>query len=177
MWYESYFRSLFLVTVLSCYLGYPEWTRDTQYLFPEKFKKEVRTLMMMTLRDTNKQPRHPEAHFHLLPLELIDIIIRNLADDAGLSFPSSLLLHTTHAHALITHHTLHAHITLHHTLCTTYPHTHTHAGTHVNIFFAGNRKIYIQHSSGGMELVSLPHNVIPIDVACSYATYLCLTSK
>jgi len=63
--------------------------------------------MMMTLRDTNKQPRHPEAHFHLLPLELIDIIIRNLADDAGLSFPSSLLLHTTHYTIHYAQHTPH----------------------------------------------------------------------
>ena len=50
--------------------------------------------MTMTQRDTNKKPRHPEAHLHLLPLELIDIIIRHLADDAGLSSPSSLCFYT-----------------------------------------------------------------------------------
>jgi len=111
--------------------GFPEWSRETHHLFPATFKQHVKVLLMMALLDENKKPRHPESFFHLLPVEIIHIIILSLAESLEIRkvfhIPELLLLGED--------------------------------GINVKL----------------MNTIHIPSGM-PIEVACSYGCFFCLTT-
>lgn len=61
--------------------------------YSPRFRKAVQAILMMALKDSNNNPRHPEAPFHALPIELLVLILEYLAADEGL-FHASLTFRT-----------------------------------------------------------------------------------